>query len=179
MSRIGKQPVAIPTDVSVDIRDGAVVVSGPKGELTVPVPPELTVAEEEGELLVHVIKETKNAPALWGLTRSLLHNAVVGVTEGYRVRLMIEGIGYRASVEGQNLVLNMGYSHPVTIEPPEGVTFAVEKNVVTVEGYDKQKVGNIAAAVRAVRKPEPYKGKGIRYENEVVRRKAGKKAATK
>lgn len=174
MSRIGKQPVELPQGVTASQKDGSLEISGKLGTLTVPVPQVLEVKQEGEEILVTPKKETRQTPALWGLTRSLIANAVEGVTEGYQKKLIIEGIGYKANLQGNKLVLSLGYSHDIELEAPEGITFAVEKNEVTISGFDKQLVGNTAAKIRAFRKPEPYKGKGIRYEGEVVRRKAGK-----
>jgi len=177
MSRIGKQPIILPGGVTVAFEGDKASLRGPLGSLNVKIPGELSVKEEDGQLRVAVERRTKQAPALWGLTRALLANAVRGVSEGFNVRLVLEGIGYRAVLEGTTLVLSLGFSHPVRVAAPEGVVFSVEKNVIIISGYDKQLVGNTAATIRALRKPEPYKGKGIRYEGEVVRRKAGKKAA--
>lgn len=178
MSRIGKQPVSLPENVSARIADRSVSISGPLGSMDVPFPHEIAVQQNEKKLLVSLAHKTKRASALWGLTRALLQNAVVGVSNGFSVRLFLEGIGYRAALEGETLMLSLGFSHPVRVAPPPGIRFAVEKNIITVSGYDRQLVGDTAAKIRAFRKPEPYKGKGIRRENEVVRRKAGKKAAT-
>lgn len=178
MSRIGKQPIALPEGVHVTIEEQRVLVAGPLGVLSVPLPSAVEVAIHDGILRVVLRQQTRRAPALFGLTRALLANAVAGVSRGFTVRLVLEGIGYRAQVEGDALVLSLGFSHPVRMTAPEGIHFAVEKNTITISGFDKQLVGNIAAMVRSLRKPEPYKGKGIRREDEVVRRKAGKKAAT-
>ncbi|MCH7905347.1 MAG: 50S ribosomal protein L6 [Armatimonadetes bacterium] len=178
MSRIGRQPITLPEGVKATIREDEVVVEGSLGKITVPLPAEITVQENDGSLTLSPTRETKRTRALWGLTRSLLANAVEGVTQGFIRRLIIEGIGYRANLEGETLILLLGFSHPVRVEAPEGITFAVEKNTISVSGIDKQLVGNTAATIRAFRKPEPYKGKGIRWEDEVVRRKAGKRAAT-
>ncbi|MBI4134230.1 MAG: 50S ribosomal protein L6 [Candidatus Terrybacteria bacterium] len=177
MSRIGKQPIFLPEGVEVDVRERVVRVSGKLGTLTMELPEAVAVEREDRRLRVAPRKETKQTPALWGLTRALLANAVRGVSEGFAVRLILEGIGYRAALEGDTLVLTLGFSHPVRVPAPEGIRFSVEKNVITVSGFDKQQVGNVAASIRAFRKPEPYKGKGIRREGEIVRRKAGKKAA--
>lgn len=178
MSRIGKKPILIPEDVKVVIDGQLVRVNGPKGELQREVRPEIKVSLEGNEILVKPVKETKKTKAFWGLTRTLIANMIGGVTKGYEKKLEIEGIGYRANLEGENLILLVGFSHPVKIRQPEGIKFSVDKNMITVSGIDKQLVGQIAAKIRAVRKPEPYKGKGIRYEGEQVRRKAGKKAVT-
>jgi large subunit ribosomal protein L6 len=177
MSLIGKRSIPIPEGVHLDIGEGRVEVKGPLGNLTVTVPDVLAVEMSNGTCVVRPRRETKNTSALWGLTRALIANAVEGVSKGFTKRLVLEGIGYRATLEGETLVLALGFSHPVRIDPPPGIRFSVEKNIVTVSGIDKELVGNVAAAIRKLRKPEPYKGKGIRYEGEVIRRKAGKKAA--
>ncbi|QLE55573.1 50S ribosomal protein L6 [Nostoc sp. TCL26-01] len=175
MSRIGKRPITIPTKVQVTIDGTKVVVKGPKGELSRDLPPNVLVSQEGEILQVTRRDETRTSRQLHGLSRTLVANMVEGVSQGFQRRLEIQGVGYRAQVQGRNLVLNMGYSHQVQIEPPEGIQFAVENNTnVIVSGYDKEIVGNTAAKIRAVRPPEPYKGKGIRYAGEVVRRKAGK-----
>lgn len=177
MSRVGKKPIGIPEKVEVDIKDGLVKIKGPKGELQREIRPEVKAEIKDKALLVSPLGESKKIRAFWGLTRALLANMIKGVTEGFEKKLEIEGVGYRANLEGDSLVLNLGYSHPVKIKKPEGIEFSVEKNVITVSGIDKEKVGQAAAKIRAVRKPEPYKGKGIRYQGEEVRRKVGKKAA--
>lgn len=169
--------MVLPQGVSASIAERKVSITGPLGTVTVPVAPEVLVVQENDLLRVALAKKNKRAPALWGLTRALLANAVEGVSQGFSARLILEGIGYRALMEKDALALSLGFSHPVRVVPPEGIRFSVEKNVITVSGYDKQRVGNVAAAIRAFRKPEPYKGKGIRREGEVLRRKAGKKAA--
>ncbi|MBE9208146.1 50S ribosomal protein L6 [Nostoc sp. LEGE 06077] len=175
MSRIGKRPITIPAKVQVTIDGTKVLVKGPKGELSRDLPVNVTVSQE-GETLQVVRKDdSRTSRQLHGLSRTLVANMVEGVSQGFQRRLEIQGVGYRAQVQGRNLVLNMGFSHQVNIEPPEGIQFAVENNTnVIVSGYDKEIVGNTAAKIRAVRPPEPYKGKGIRYAGEVVRRKAGK-----
>jgi len=175
MSRIGKRPITIPAKVQVTIDGTKVVVKGPKGELSQDLPVHVTVSQE-GETLQVVRKDdSRTSRQMHGLSRTLVANMVEGVSQGFQRRLEIQGVGYRAQVQGRNLVLNMGFSHQVQIEPPEGIQFAVENNTnVIVSGYDKEIVGNTAAKIRAVRPPEPYKGKGIRYAGEVVRRKAGK-----
>lgn len=175
MSRIGKRPITIPAKVQVTIDGSNVVVKGPKGELSRNLPANVIVSQE-GEILQVTRKdESRTSRQMHGLSRTLVANMVEGVSQGFQQRLEIQGVGYRAQVQGRNLVLNMGFSHQVQIVPPEGIQFAVENNTnVIVSGYDKEIVGNTAAKVRAVRPPEPYKGKGIRYAGEVVRRKAGK-----
>ena len=175
MSRIGKQPISVPAKVQVAIDGSNIDIKGPLGELS-HVLPALVMVEQEGEtLLVKRQDESRLARQLHGLSRTLVANMVQGVSEGFKRRLEIQGIGYRAQVQGRNLNLTVGYSHPVQIVPPEGIQIAVENNTnVIVSGFDKELVGNIAAKIRDVRPPEPYKGKGIRYAGEVVRRKAGK-----
>ncbi|BAY19725.1 50S ribosomal protein L6 [Nostoc sp. HK-01] len=175
MSRIGKRPITIPAKVQITIDGTKVVVKGPKGELSRDLPVNVTVSQE-GETLQVVRKDdSRTSRQMHGLSRTLVANMVEGVSQGFQRRLEIQGVGYRAQVQGRNLVLNMGFSHQVNIEPPDGIQFAVEGNTnVIVSGYDKEIVGNTAAKIRAVRPPEPYKGKGIRYAGEVVRRKAGK-----
>jgi large subunit ribosomal protein L6 len=179
MSRIGKQPVSIPDGVTVTLDDAATaiacVVKGPKGELRHEVHPDMRVSIDEGAVIVTRPSDAPEHRALHGLTRALVQNMVVGVTDGFRKTLEIVGTGYRAQLEGQTLVLNVGFSHQVILQPLDGASFEVETPTrVHVSGIDKQVVGQQAALVRQVRPPEPYKGKGIRYENEVVRRKAGK-----
>ena len=175
MSRIGKSPISIPNKVTVAIDGSHIVVKGPKGELSRVLPSAVTVEQEGETLLVKRQNESRISRQLHGLSRTLVANMVQGVSQGFQRRLEIQGVGYRAQVQGRTLTLNVGYSHQVQISPPEGVQLAVETNTnVIVTGFDKEQVGNIAAQIRAVRPPEPYKGKGIRYAGEVVRRKAGK-----
>ena len=175
MSRIGKRPVAIPQNVTVTINDRHVAVKGPKGELARTLPAEVEVVQEGETVLVNRRSDSRVARQRHGLSRTLVANMVEGVSQGFQRRLEIQGVGYRAQVQGRNLVLNVGYSNPVQIEPPEGIQVAVENNTnVIVSGINKEIVGNVAAKIRAVRPPEPYKGKGIRYAGETVRRKAGK-----
>jgi large subunit ribosomal protein L6 len=177
MSRIGKQPIEIPAGVSVAIDPGRVMVNGPLGELTQQVPPRMKIEQSEGELVVSRPTERGEDRALHGLTRSLVANMVEGVTKGFERRLQIQGVGYRASLRGADLELNVGYSHSVVIQPRQGISFEVPTPTeVIVKGIDKQQVGQTAAEIRSVRRPEPYKGKGIRYEGEYVRRKVGKRA---
>ena len=178
MSRIGKKPIEIPQGVEVKITGQQIMIKGPKGELSQGVRPEIKVEVKEGKIFVTSQIETKKSKALWGLTRALLQNMTKGVVEGYEKKLEIEGVGYRANLEGQDLVLNVGFSHSVKIKAPEGIKFAVEKNIITVSGIDKGLVGQTAAKIRGVRPPEPYKGKGIKYVGEQIRRKVGKKAVT-
>lgn len=181
MSRIGVKPIPVPSGITVDLRAGnAVSVKGPKGQLEQKLSPRVTIVQEDGALRVTRDTEDREVKALHGLTRSLLNNMVVGVTDGYTKTLEIQGVGYRAQMQGKNLVLNVGFSHPVNLTPPEGITYAVEgNNRVLVSGINKQVVGEEAARIRGVRPPEPYKGKGIRYAGEFVRRKAGKAGKAK
>ena len=177
MSRIGRQPIPIPDAVNVAIDPGRVTVNGPLGELTQNVPVRISIEKEDGQLVVKRPTERGEDRALHGLTRSLVANMVEGVTNGFEKRLEIQGVGYRASLRGTALELNVGYSHPVVIEAPAGITFEVPAQTeILVKGIDKQQVGEIAAEIRDVRPPEPYKGKGIRYRGEYVRRKVGKRA---
>jgi len=178
MSRIGKKPIKIPESVKVEVEDQKVKISGPKGELVQEVRPEIKVEIKEGEILLSPRRESNKSRAFWGLYRTLISNKILGVTEGFEKKLEIQGVGYRASVEGEGLVLNIGFSHPVEIKSPEGITFSVDKNIITVSGIDKAKVGEVAARIKRVRKVEPYKGKGIRYVGEKVRRKEGKRVVT-
>jgi len=175
MSRIGNQPVKIPEGVTVDCRPGFLLVKGPKGELKQKIRPEIEVAVETGEIKIRRKKDNKFSRSLHGLTRSLVANMIKGVTEEYRLVLKLVGTGYRASQTEGKLVLSLGFSHPVEIEPIEGIQFTVpDKETINIAGIDKQLVGQVAAMIRHKRPPEPYKGKGIRYEKETVRRKAGK-----
>jgi large subunit ribosomal protein L6 len=177
MSRIGKRPIELPDGVNVAIDPGRVMVSGPLGELQQQVPLRMTIERENGTLVVKRPTDRGDDRALHGLTRTLVANMVEGVTKGFEKKLQIQGVGYRAALRGTSLELNVGYSHPVVIEPPRGIDFEVPTPTeITVKGIDKQQVGEIAAQVRKVRPPEPYKGKGIRYEGEYVRRKVGKRA---
>jgi len=193
MSRIGKKPVVIPAGVTIDLNDGVLKVKGPKGELTQTIHPKVTVemsasakatdgsaeasakAGKDSELTVSVMHPNeKSERALWGLFRSLIQNMVVGVTTGFTKVLEINGVGYKAAVSGKKLVLNLGYSHPIEMEVPAGLEAKVEKNVITITGSDRQAVGQFSAVIRSQREPEPYKGKGIKYSDETIRRKAGK-----
>jgi len=178
MSRIGRQPIDVPTTVSVAISPGRVQVNGPLGELVQQVPVRMSIAQEEGQIVVTRPTERGEDRALHGLTRSLVANMVHGVTQGFEKHLELQGVGYRAQLKGTDLELAVGYSHPVTIKPRAGITFEVPvPTQIVVKGIDKQAVGQTAAEIRKVRPPEPYKGKGIRYRGEVVRRKVGKRAA--
>lgn len=182
MSRIGRSPITVPAKVQVNwTEDNLVTVKGPKGELSQKVDPELTLKLENGTLEVSRPSDSKPHKAKHGLYRTLINNMVVGVTTGFTKQLEIHGVGYRASKVGSNLVIQVGYSHPVEVQPPDGITLAVDgvdpatkATKVSVSGIDKQQVGEVAATIRSIRKPEPYKGKGIRYANEKIRRKVGK-----
>ena len=177
MSRIGKIPVTVPSGVTVTLDKNEAKVKGPKGELKLIVPPRVSVKQEDGALLVERHGDDKQAKAYHGLVQRMLQNMVTGVTEGFKKELEIQGVGYRANLEGNKLNLQVGYSHPVALETPKGISFEVPKPTsIIVSGYDKQQVGQVAAQIRSIRPPEPYKGKGIRYANEVVRRKVGKSA---
>ena len=175
MSRIGRMPIAIPAGVTVDIAENnKVTVKGPKGTLERVLPAEMEITVEGTEILVKRPNDLKKNKSLHGLTRTLIHNMVVGVTDGYTKTREVNGDGHRAQKQGNKLVLSLGYSHPVEIEDPEGLTTTVEDNKIKVSGIDKEKVGQYAAEIRSTRAPEPYKGKGIKYDYEVIRRKVGK-----
>jgi len=185
MSRVGKKPILIPAGVEIKIEDHKVTVKGPKGELSQEIRPEIKFELKEGKIFVspekplsETKKKAKQIKAFWGLTRALIFNMIKGVTQGYEKQLQMEGLGFRANIEGDILVLKVGFTHPVKIKTPEDIKFSVEKNIITISGIDKELVGQIAAKIRKVKPPEPYKGKGIRYVGEVVRRKVGKKAVT-
>ncbi len=176
MSRVGRMPIAIPAGVTITVSpENVVTVKGPKGELTKAMHKDINIAIEDNSIVVTRPSEVKEHRALHGLTRALINNMVVGVTEGYQKTLELIGVGYRAQLQGKKLVMNLGFSHPVEVEAPEGITFEIiTANKVAVKGIDKQKVGAISADIRSWRVPEPYKGKGIKYDNEVIRRKEGK-----
>ena len=176
MSRIGRMPIAIPAGVTVTIAENNhVTVKGPKGTLERALPVEMTIKQEGDDIVVTRPNDLKKNKALHGLTRTLIHNMVVGVTEGYEKILEVNGVGYRAAKQGNKLVLSLGYSHPVEMVDPEGITSVLDgQNIIKVQGIDKEKVGQYAAEIRSKRKPEPYKGKGIKYSTEVIRRKVGK-----
>ncbi len=175
MSRIGKMPVVIPAGVNVELADGnRLTVKGPKGTLERTLAKELTIEVKDGEVVVSRPNDLKRIKALHGLTRSLIHNMVTGVNTGFTKVLEINGVGYRAQKQGRKLVLNLGYSHPVEMEDPEGIESNVEGNKITITGISKEKVGQYAANIRMKRPPEPYKGKGIKYAEEIIRRKVGK-----
>ena len=176
MSRIGRMPIAIPAGVTVTIAENnKVTVKGPKGTLERVLPAEMSIKEEDGQIIVSRPSDLKKMRSLHGLTRTLINNMIVGVTAGYEKKLEINGVGYRAQKQGKKLVLSLGYSHPVEMEDPEGLESTMEgQNVIIVKGIDKEKVGQYAAEIRDKRRPEPYKGKGIKYADEVIRRKVGK-----
>ncbi len=176
MSRIGKQPVPIPDKVQVTIDGSLVTVKGPKGELSHRFPVDMTIKQQDGQIVVERPTDQKRHRALHGMTRALIANMVSGVSEGFEKVLEIVGVGYRAEMQGQTLVMHLGYSHPIEVQPPQDMEFVVEERgrLVRVRGIDKQVVGQIAADIRNLRPPEPYKGKGVRYQGEYVRRKAGK-----
>ncbi|MBE5849982.1 MAG: 50S ribosomal protein L6 [Lachnospiraceae bacterium] len=176
MSRIGKMPIAIPAGVTVDVAENnKVTVKGPKGTLERVMAPEMKIAVEGAEVTVSRPNDLKRNKSLHGLTRTLINNMVIGVTDGYEKKLEVNGVGYRATKQGKKLVLNLGYSHPVEMEDPEGVETVVEgTNIIFVKGIDKEKIGQYAAEIRDKRRPEPYKGKGIKYADEHIRRKVGK-----
>jgi large subunit ribosomal protein L6 len=178
MSKIGQLPIQIPNGVTVEINGSTVGVNGTKGKLSIVVNDLIKLKQEEGNLLVSVTKETKFAKSIWGTTRKLIDNMIKGVNEGWSKQLELVGTGYRAEVQGNTLVLTVGYSHPIKIEAPDGISFKVEKGIITVDGIDRQVVGQISANIRSSRPPEPYKGKGVKYVDEVIRRKAGKAAKT-
>ena len=176
MSRIGKKAVPVPAGVTVTLDGQAMVVKGPKGSLSYSAPEEIEVTQQNGELTFALREDTQRARAMWGLSRSLVGNMVEGVTKGFERVLELQGVGYRAQMKGSTLSLALGYSHDVDMPPPEGISFAVPRPVeIRISGIDKQAVGEMAAQIRRVRPPEPYKGKGVRYAGEKVRRKEGKK----
>lgn len=182
MSRIGKKPIEIPTGVEVILKNQEVKIKGPKGELSYDAREEVVMKKVDNQVIVSLREEfekkrSKRAKALWGLTRTLISNMVQGVSEGYQKKLEVEGTGYRANVEGDFINFSLGFSHPVKLKIPEGLSCEVQKNVIIVSGISKQQVGEFAACIKRLRPVEPYKGKGIRYEGEYVRRKEGKKAA--
>ena len=177
MSRIGKKPVKIVDGVEVKIEDNLITVKGPKGTLSREFLNEVILEIKESEIHFSPRNKDKKSLAFWGLTRTLVANMIEGVINGYEKKLEINGVGFKCRTEGKDLILDVGYSHPVKVDCPEGITFATERNVITVTGINKEQVGQVAAAIRRVKKPEPYKGKGIKYVNEVIRRKVGKKTA--
>lgn len=176
MSRIGKKPVVVPAGVTAAIEGKTLSVKGPKGTLSISLADEVSYAVEDGSISVQPINQSKRARSFWGMQRTLVQNLITGVTEGYSKTLQITGVGYRANVQGKNLKLQLGYSHDVDFEIPEGITIATpDQTTVNISGIDKQKVGQVAAEIRRWRKPEPYKGKGIKYAGEYIFRKEGKK----
>ncbi|MBI2756126.1 MAG: 50S ribosomal protein L6 [Chloroflexi bacterium] len=179
MSRIGKQPITVPSSVTLDVAGDEVRVKGPKGELSRRIPPAITLRRESDTVFVERATDSNTDRSLHGLTRTLVANMVTGVSEGFTRRLEINGVGYRAATNGTMLTLQVGFSHPVIYPAPAGVTFAVQGNALTISGSNKEQVGEIAAQIRRVRPPEPYKGKGIKYAEEVIRRKAGKAGSKK
>lgn len=178
MSRIGKKPIPIPQGVDVKIEGQKVMVKGSKGEISKEFRPEIGIETKEGSIFVTPRIEVKNTKAFWGLTRALIANMVKGVVEGYEKKLEIEGLGYKAILDKNDLVLYVGFTHPIKTEAPLGIKFSVEKNIITVSGIDKEKVTLMAAKIKKIKPAEPYKGKGIKYLGEVIRRKAGKKVVT-
>lgn len=178
MSRIGKQFITIPQGVTVTLTEGLVDVRGPRGSLSLRLHPLIHVAQEGTHITVVPRRKTKDSSKMWGTFRSLIANMVKGVVEGYEKKLALEGVGYKVELKGNNLELQLGFSHPVKVSAPEGIEFKVEKNIITVSGISKEDVGRLAANIRALKKPEPYKGKGIHYIGEIIRRKAGKKATS-
>lgn len=177
MSRIGRQPIAVPESVEVKITDGKIDFKGPKGELKVVIMDGIEVKQENNTISVIKKSDNSDTQKLFGLQRTLIANAVHGVSEGYTKELEINGVGFRAQMKGSDLEMNLGFSHPVIYSSPEGVNVSVNQNIITVAGHDKQLVGEVAASIRKLKKPEPYKGKGIKYTDERIRRKAGKAAA--
>ena len=177
MSRIGKNPIAIPAKTEVSVKDGTIFVKGPLGELKRDFAKGVKVTVEGKEVKVEKTEDTIFTRALWGTVASHIRNMVAGVNQPFMKKLVVEGVGFKSAVSGKNIVLNIGFSHPVTIEIPAGLTVTAEKNIISVSGIDKEAVGSFAALVRSKKKPEPYKGKGIHYEDEVVKRKEGKKTA--
>lgn len=176
MSKVGKKPIVIPEKVTVSVADSSVTVKGPKGELTKPLPRGVNVVVENNEVRVSPVDRSKANVAKWGLVRALIANMIKGVTEGFEKVLEFQGVGYKAVVKGTGLEMGLGYSHPITIEGVPGITFSVEKNTIKISGINNELIGEVAARIRKLRLPEPYKGSGIRYAGEVIRRKAGKKA---
>ncbi len=174
MSRIGKNPIQLPAGVTASLAGRVITVKGPQGELTHTIHPDIAVSIENNVITCTVARQSKRASALWGTTRAVIANLVAGVTEKFQKQLELQGVGYRAALKGQNLEMQLGFSHPVLVSAPEGITFQVEKEIITISGPDIVQVGQMAADIRAIRPPEPYKGKGVRYVGEHVRRKVGK-----
>lgn len=178
MSRIGKQFIPLPLGVTVEVAGRQVTVKGPKGELAHTLHPDILCEIRERGVAVTRARESKKSSALWGLERALLANMVNGVMKGFEKKLQFQGIGFRASIDGGILVMTLGFTHPVKVSPPLGIAFKVEKDIITISGNNRDLVGQVAAGIRKIKKPEPYKGKGIRYTDEIVRRKSGKKAVS-
>lgn len=175
MSRIGKKQIIIPDNVNANINESKIIVKGPKGSLSYELPLGIKIEKQDNTLQLEKINQNKKTQALYGLCRTTINNMVIGVSNGFMKQLQIQGVGYRSQLQGKNLILNVGYSHPIQISPPEGTSVSVENStLITVHGIDKAQVGQLAAKIRKIRQPEPYKGKGIRYINEKVRRKMGK-----
>lgn len=174
MSNIGRNPIEIPGGAKTEIKDSKISVTGPLGTMEIEIPKTIELVQEDEKMIVRRKNDSKKARQFHGLTRALIANMLTGVTKGFEKRLKYVGVGYRAAVEGKKLILNIGFSHPVEIEAPEGIEFKLDKNIIVVSGISKDQVGKVAAEIRDIRKPEPYKGKGIMYENEKIRRKAGK-----
>ncbi len=179
MSRIGKKPIILEEGVEVEIKEAVIEIKGPNASLKVPILPGIKVEKKDNQIIFTPQNNTKQTLSNWGTIRSLVQNAVFGATRDFAKSLIIEGVGYRAALDGQDLILNLGYSHPVRFSVPEGIKVKVERNTITVGGADKLLVGEMAARIRRLKKPEPYKGKGIRYSNEIIRRKIGKRAVGK
>jgi large subunit ribosomal protein L6 len=177
MSRIGKMPVKIPKDVTVDLKSGSITVKGPKGQLNCDIHPKVNIKIENEKVVVYINEDSKESNSLHGLFRALIANMITGVSHGFQRDLEIVGVGYRAEISGKTATFSLGYSHPVVYELPEGIEGSVEKSKISLRGIDKELLGRTAAKVRGFRKPEPYKGKGIRYSDEVIKRKAGKTGA--
>lgn len=176
MSRIGKKPIETPSGTTVKIDGNLVLVKGPKGELRKEIAPEIKIEQSGNQLILSPSRRTKKTPALWGLNRMLVYNMIEGATKGFEKKLELEGVGFKVALQGVDLNLSLGFSHPVIFKAVPGVTYKVEKNTITVSGVDKELVGQVAANIRVLKKPEPYKGKGIHYQGEVIKRKAGKRA---
>jgi len=176
MSRIGRLPIKIEDNIKVEIKERKIITEGPKGKLEYNIPSGIKVEKKENNLFVQKTRNSEKTKRLHGLVRSLISNMVQGVTEGFTKELEIKGVGYRAKIEGDDLILNLGFSHPVKITPPKDIEVKIHKNIITISGIDKQQVGEMAAKIRGIKKPEPYKGKGIRYKDEQVKKKAGKVA---
>jgi large subunit ribosomal protein L6 len=178
MSKVGKKPIIIPAGVKVEVAGGEVKVQGPNSNTMLSLLKGISVSVKEGKIIIMPLNAAKQTRSNWGTMRALIQNAVLGATADFTKELIIEGVGFRAEVQGKELVLNLGFSHPIRVAIPEGIRISVDKNVIKIAGADKKEVGDIAASIRDLKKPEPYKGKGIRYSDEIIRRKAGKKAVT-